>query len=317
VDLSASAGVVVMSPRPIATVSIDLDPIDVHLRGYGHHDLRTDPLVHATALPRLLESLGRHGVRATFFVLGRAVPAELATLVAIRDAGHEVASHGIDHLAGLGRRSDSEMREELLASRDRISEHSGADVVGFRAPDWSASRRLMSALVETGYRYDASLLPSMFLPAGRMLLAIRARSLQDMLAVRPPPSLRRLPYQWRLKHGLLAEFPLAVTPLLRYPLYHTLRPTMSDQRFTAHLDGFVRRGEPFSYALHGVDVLGLEEDDVDRRLGAHPGMSTPLRRKLELLDSTLAALAARFEMRPYGDRLDEWSRPGRSEVGTP
>lgn len=310
-------GVVTAAPRPPATVSIDLDPIDVHLRGYGHQGLDPDPLVHAMALPRLLDALGRHSIRATFFVLGRDVASELATLPGIRAAGHEVASHGIDHLSGMGRRTDDEMRAELLGSRERIVAASGAPVIGFRAPDWSASRRLMSALVATGYRYDASLMPSLFLPAGRMLLAVRARSARDLIAVRPPPSLRRRPFLWRMRDGTLAEFPLAVSPHLRLPLYHTIRPSVGDQTFDAHLDGFVRRGEPFSYALHGVDVLGLVEDAVDQRLHAHPGMSTPLERKLDLLDRTLASLAARFTMQPYGDRLGELGSPARGGVPSP
>lgn len=307
----------VTSTRPPATVSIDLDPVDVHLRGYGHQGLAPDPLVHAVALPRLLDALGRRSIRATFFVLGRDVASELAMLPAIRAAGHEVASHGIDHLSGMGRRPDVEMHAELLGSRERIAAASGTPVLGFRAPDWSASRRLMSTLVATGYRYDASLMPSWFLPAGRTLLAVRARSARDVIAVRPPPSLRRRPFLWQMRAGTLAEFPLAVSPRLRLPLYHTIRPSIGDQRFEAHLDGFVRRGEPFSYALHAVDVLGLAEDAVDQRLAAHPGMSTPLDRKLDLLERTLASLAARFTMRPFEERLDEMGSPAGDGVASP
>ncbi len=57
--------------------------------------------------------LARHGVRATFFILARGVPHEVARLASILDAGHEVASHGIDHLAAMAGRTGDEIRAEL------------------------------------------------------------------------------------------------------------------------------------------------------------------------------------------------------------
>lgn len=289
--------------RPAATISVDLDPVDVHLRGYGHIGLSPDPLVHDVALPRLLESFDRHRVRATFFVLAREVAPELRRLAEIAAAGHEVASHGVDHVRGISTRTATEIRTELERSRARIELASNCPVVGFRAPDWSAGLRLVTALDETGYRYDASLVPSPALTAGRLLLAARARRLRDVAAVRLPPSLRRLPFRWAAGDHSIIEFPLAVSPRLRIPLYHTIRPNLSDERFDRHLDGFVRRGESLSYALHGVDALGLAEDVVDGRLGVHPGMAATLEAKLALLDRTVAAIASRFDVRPFAERL--------------
>lgn len=295
--------------RPVATISVDLDPVDVHLRGYGVDGLPPDRRVHDQALPRLLDLFARHRIRATFFLLARDVPWELETLPSIRAAGHEVASHGIDHLPGIARRAHDEIRAELLESRLRLQERTGASVVGFRAPDWAAGDRLISALLDTGYRYDASLMPSPFLPAGRLFLAVRARRVRDALAVRPPPSFRRAPFDWSVPGGSLREFPLAVGRWSRVPLYHTLRPSMRDGSFARHLDGLAARGEPMSYALHGVDALGLVEDHVDQRLRHHPGMAATLQDKLDLLDRTLGAIADRFGSLPFGDRIDIPPRP--------
>jgi hypothetical protein len=287
----------------VATVSIDLDPVDVHLRGYGHSGLPADGLVHTRALDRLLETFARHDVRATFFVLVRDEASEVARLPEIRAAGHEVASHGISHLPGISRLPPPDIRTELTDSRRLIEGIVGQPVTGFRAPDWSAGRRLISALAETGYRYDASLVPSPVLTAGRLMLAARAHSLRDGLAVRLPPSLRRTPFRWTVDGASIVEFPVSVTPRLRLPVYHTLRPRLTDASFEHHLDGFVARGESLSYALHGVDALGLVEDGVDARLRSHPGMSSSLDDKLGLLERTLAAIVARFVVRPFAERL--------------
>jgi hypothetical protein len=101
----------------------------------------------------------------------------------------------------------------------------------------------------------------------------------------------------------IAEFPLAVTPGLRLPVYHTLRYFGPPAGFERRLDGFAARGELLSYVLHGVDVLGLEEDGVDARLAVHPGMRWPRARKQELLAATLARLTERFASRPYAEVL--------------
>ena len=100
------------------------------------------------------------------------------------------------------------------------------------------------------------------------------------------------------------EFPLSVTPVVRFPFYHTVRYVMSETRFLKLLDGFARRAEALSYVVHAVDVLGLKEDKVDARLRHHPGMELPLEQKLAILDRALAAIAAAFQTLPFRDRLD-------------
>ena len=103
------------------------------------------------------------------------------------------------------------------------------------------------------------------------------------------------------------EFPLAVTPILRLPVYHTLRYFTDEAPFHARLEGFAKRGDSLSYVLHAVDALGMAEDHVDERLSAHPGMKRPLQEKLDMLDRVLEIIARRFEVRPFSERRDEGS----------
>jgi peptidoglycan-N-acetylglucosamine deacetylase len=284
-----------------ATISVDLDPVDVHLAGYGHA-APFDPRVYDVALPRLLERFDRHGIRGTFFLLGRDAERASAAIASIVAAGHEVASHSFDHPPHLARLGDAALRDQLARSRHALEAQLGGAVRGFRAPDWSVGSRVIAALAAAGYWYDASLMPSPVLAVGRGVLAVRARRIGDLLGIRPPASLRRTPFVWRCG-GALVEFPVTVTPGLRLPVYHTLRYSMGERRFLAALDAVARRGESLSYPLHGIDALGLREDGVDRRLAAHPGMARGLEDKLVLLDATLAAIAARFVPLPFRARL--------------
>jgi peptidoglycan/xylan/chitin deacetylase (PgdA/CDA1 family) len=292
-----------VSPRPFATVSVDVDPVDLHLIGYGFAGLAPDPLVYATALPRLAEIFERCSVRATFFIVGRDVRSQSEALRALAGRGHELASHSFTHplaFASLGERG---MREELTATRVALEEV-GATVQGYRSPNFDMDANALRVLAECGYAYDASGYPTPLLFPARLLLALKSRDPGAVLRLKPWPfTLRRRPYDLAAGNRRLREFPASVTPWARLPIYHTLRYALSDARFESALDGFARRGEPLSYILHAVDVLGLVEDHVDPRLRPHPGMDRPLAAKLDLLERSLRSITQRFETVPFRERL--------------
>jgi peptidoglycan/xylan/chitin deacetylase (PgdA/CDA1 family) len=290
--------------RPLAVVSVDVDPVDLHLVGYGYTGLPPDPLAYTTSLPRLMAAFARHGIRATGFVVGRDAAAHAEALRAWAAAGHEVASHSMSHPMPLAGLSPDLLRGELETSRDALAAAVGEEIVGFRAPNWDVSPRVLEALAAAGYRYDASIFPSWLLVPARALLALKARDPAAVLAMRPwPMALDRKPGVRRTAAGPIAFFPVSVTPGLRFPIYHTARYLIDERRFLGHLDGLVARGEPLFYPLHAVDALGLREDQVDRRLAPHPGMERSLQDKLAMLAASLAAISERFESVTYREFL--------------
>jgi polysaccharide deacetylase family protein (PEP-CTERM system associated) len=109
----------------------------------------------------LLDLLGRAGARATFFVLGWIAERHPDLVRRIRDAGHEIASHGWDH-----RRVDAldaaTFREDLRRAGAAIAGAAGVEVEGYRAPSFSVSRATPWAhavLAEEGFRYSSSVFP--------------------------------------------------------------------------------------------------------------------------------------------------------------
>ena len=290
-----------MAP-PRATVSVDVDPVDLHLLGYGCRGLPPNPQVYTVALPRLAATFARAGIRATFFVVGRDAEAQRDRLRELIGAGHEVASHSHSHPLSLASLGDEPLARELAESRATLATASGAAVVGFRAPNFDMNRRTLRALREAGYRYDASGFPTPLLLPARLVLAAKSADPAAVLRLTLWPfTLTREPH---MLEGV-REFPLAVTPLARVPVYHTLRYFTPEKRFLDRLEGFAARGDSLSYVLHAVDALGLEEDQVDRRLAPHPGMKTPLEEKLEMLARVLELIGRRFETRTFAERLDE------------
>jgi predicted deacetylase len=289
--------------RPAATLSVDVDPVDLHLVGYGHHGLDPDPLVYQAALPRLLEVFARVGVRATFFVVGRDAAAHAGRMRALAAQGHEIASHTFSHPFAFARLPEAEMRQELEGSRRALEEASGSAVVGFRSPNFDLDEPALAAVAGAGFRYDASGYPTLMLIPARLLLAWKSRS-GDALRLRMRPfTWRRDPHVRSAGGRTLVEFPVSVTRGIRFPIYHTARYVLGRARFEGMLDALAARGETLSYPLHAVDALGLAEDRVDARLARHPGMELPLATKLALLEESLAAIVRRFEPAPFAERL--------------
>ena len=290
---------------PHATISVDVDPVDLHLVGYGFTELPPDGLVYSAALPRLLKRFAAAGVRVTLFCVGRDAEEHAAPLRAYAAAGHEIASHTWSHPIRFARLPAARHRSELADSKRVLEAVSGTPVVGFRAPNFDMHERLVPRLVAAGYRYDASAYPTMVLLASRLALALKSKDKGSVMRMKPWPfSWRRQPYDWRVGDAQIREFPMSVTPGTRMPVYHTLAYYGDERTTFERIDAFARRGEALSYVLHAVDALGLTEDRVDPRLGRHPGMQRELADKLALLDRVLRFIAERFEVKTYVERLD-------------
>ena len=161
---------------------------------------RVERLVHW-----ILERLDQRGIQATFFTLGVIARANPRLVAAIRDGGHEVASHGWDHRRVLDLTPD-EFRRDLRQSKDALEQASGEAVVGYRAPTFSIVRRTawaLDILGAEGFLYDSSIFPVRHdrygvptAPRGPFL----ARGPAGSPILEIPPATLRLP-GWNLPAG--------------------------------------------------------------------------------------------------------------------
>jgi len=109
----------------------------------------------------LLEILARHDARATFFVLGWVAGRQPELVRTIARAGHEIASHGWDHVR-VTSQTPAQFRESIRRSKNLLEAITGDPVLGFRAPSFSivpGREWALDVLIEEGYRYDSSLFP--------------------------------------------------------------------------------------------------------------------------------------------------------------
>jgi peptidoglycan/xylan/chitin deacetylase (PgdA/CDA1 family) len=102
-------------------------------------------------LPRILDLLREHGVRATFFVEGLNAELYPDALRSIADAGHEVAYHGWQHERWSELSPDDERAslERGVAALDAL----GLRPVGFRPPGGKLTAASSSLLRELGFEY--------------------------------------------------------------------------------------------------------------------------------------------------------------------
>ena len=110
---------------------------------------------------RLLDTLAEFEAQATFFVLGWVAQRHPALVRRIVADGHELASHGFDHIR-VDRQSPEAFRADIRRSKDVLEDAGGVVVRGYRAPTFSISRNSSWAhaiLSEEGYQYSSSVYP--------------------------------------------------------------------------------------------------------------------------------------------------------------
>ena len=109
----------------------------------------------------LLEALARAGVRATFFVVGWIAERYPRLVEAVRDAEHEIGSHGYRHERAYDLGPERFARD-LRQSVQALHAVGVPRVTLFRAPEWSINDRSLWALEQlarNGFTLDSSMAP--------------------------------------------------------------------------------------------------------------------------------------------------------------
>ncbi|HMS53827.1 MAG TPA: polysaccharide deacetylase family protein [Fimbriimonadaceae bacterium] len=98
----------------------------------------------------MLDLLGKHKARSTFFVVGQQVEKSPAIVRRMMNEGHEVANHTYSHprLDGL---SEDQIRTELAACNKAVFQATGAHTNLFRPPGMRYDEVVLRAAQDLGY----------------------------------------------------------------------------------------------------------------------------------------------------------------------
>lgn len=109
----------------------------------------------------LLNIFAKRKIKGTFFILGIVAEKFPELVTSICKEGHEIASHGYSHRLIFTQTKD-EFRLDIKRSMEILSGITGERIFGYRAPDFSITRRsswALDILLEEGIKFDSSIFP--------------------------------------------------------------------------------------------------------------------------------------------------------------
>jgi hypothetical protein len=299
--------------RPFASLSLDLDNQWSYMKTHGDPGWETFPSYLDLVVPRVLEFLDDHELRITFFVVGQdaAIDTNAVALQTIVAAGHEIGNHSFRHEPWLHRYSDAEVNEELRSAHEAIAAVTGRQPIGFRGPGYSLSPAVLQTLIDLGYQFDATTLPTFIGPLARAYylrtsdLPREALEQREALFGKFTEGLRPLkPYRWELNGEYLIEIPVTTMPLLRVPIHFSyllylaaVSPAVARVYFAWALRLCRWTGVGPSLLFHPLDFL--DSNDIPE-LAFFPGMDVEHTQKLELLSAYVGTLGQHFEIGGMG-----------------
>jgi polysaccharide deacetylase family protein (PEP-CTERM system associated) len=154
----------VVDPSRLHAISFDVEEFFqvANLRGhFARDDWDSVPPRLAIGMDRILDLLARQRAHATFFFLGWIAERHPQYVQRVLEAGHEVASHGYEHLF-LWDMSREQLVDDLSRTETALVNAGAPRPIGFRASTFTLTRKTWWAfdvLAERGYRYDSSVHP--------------------------------------------------------------------------------------------------------------------------------------------------------------
>lgn len=110
---------------------------------------------------KVLDIFNEYNVKATFFMLGWVAERYPALVHRIVAEGHELASHGYDHIR-VTQQTPEEFRQDVLRTKSLLEDMGGCEIKGYRAPSYSIGASnlwALQVLQDVGYVYSSSIYP--------------------------------------------------------------------------------------------------------------------------------------------------------------
>jgi peptidoglycan/xylan/chitin deacetylase (PgdA/CDA1 family) len=304
----------------LASISIDLDEVARYAAIHGL-DAPAGPSAHAVydrCVPRLTAWLDDESIRATFFAIGEDLERgeNRETISALHEIGHEIGNHSYHHHYDLTRRAVADIREDVERAAQAIEGACGKRPAGFRAPGYTVTDPLFTALEMCAIQYDSSVFPcpSYYAVKAAALASIKVRGRKSASILDTPSVLRapREPYQigqpyWERGDGLL-ELPIGVTPL-QLPYIGTSL-VLGGERVAERLSEQMLGKALINLELHGLDAADAAEDGLGALAPHRADLKRTATDKLRSLRTAIRVLReAGYEF----VTLDEAARRFRSQ----
>ncbi len=289
-----------------ASVNVDIDGLPLYYRIHGLEESGKIPSVYETGVRRFLDLFAKLDIKATFFVIAQdaLIQENRAILEEAIAQGHEIASHSFSHPYDLIRLPEKEMEAELAQAEEILQDiRGGKPVCGFRAPGYNISPPLIEMLAKRGYAYDSSLFPCppyYLAKAGYIgLYKLLNRPSASILGNPSQVFGSRHPHRWS-DHPNLLEFPMTVTPWIRFPIIGTSLISMGATGWKL-TKGMLSHTPFVNLEFHAIDMTDHVDDGIDDALLSQPDQKVSLIEKTHLFTQCLSDLNQNREFRTLED----------------
>jgi peptidoglycan/xylan/chitin deacetylase (PgdA/CDA1 family) len=178
---------------------------------------------------RILDLLGRHGIKATFFIPGLVIEQRRSLIDEILRQGHEVAHHSWSH-AWIVNLTPEQERQEMERGIDIIKRVTGRPPAGYRSPAAEFSSITLSLLKEYGFRYSSNF----FDDDSPYLLEIDGET-SDIV---------EFPFAWVLDDAPFFQYSITLPGRTMHP------PSAVLEAWVSEFDGLYRERRQFMLAMH-------------------------------------------------------------------
>jgi len=309
-----------MAARQPAFIQVDVDGLWAVRQCYARpvRDTFRDDPVWTQGIPEFRRLFARLDVPAGFFVvgrdMGRADKRRLARDLAAD--GHEIANHSWSHRIGITRLPWGALWSEIGRGHDAIARAGLPAPRGFRAPGYDVDARVLRALADLGYAYDASMLPTRLAPLLRLADAWLSRRWQPgkrqfgRVAYGSAPRVPYRPNRFAIRRGAreeredsgILEIPVSTLAPLHLPLTASSIFALGPEKTVAKLAAM--RDRPLLMLLHGIDLVDCARPIVfDTRRPGVGGFNLSLGEKLRMIEPVLEYVCAHWR----AERADAWA----------
>ncbi len=293
-----------------ASVGVDVDSLCHYYRIHGLDESAATNAAWEVGVPRFLDLFAQVGVPATFYCIAEDLETEgnVARVRHLADLGHEVGNHTLHHRYDLSRLGPEEMLDEVSTARAVLEAAAGAPVVGFRAPGYNTSARLISTVFQTGHLYDTSVFPCApyYLAKAGVLGWMRLRGRESRSILGSPRVLVAPsdPYEMSSsnphRRGLQGGIQYPVSVAAGVPLIGTAFTALGRGPSLAATQVGLRLRNHLTIEFHAVDLLGLDDDSLDPALGMQPDLKVSVEKKYVIFKAVLDMVARHARV----ERLD-------------
>lgn len=263
-----------MHNKKYGSISIDVDTLSFDFNtaiNGSHYIYSTDTLSELSYhkfLPRFLDICDQYNIKATFFIVGKHAlnKKNKAMLKKLVEKGHEIANHSMNHFKQLALLSRKEIEAEIVMADDILSDIIGKPIVGFRAPGYVVNKKIISILIDKGYHYDSSLLPSTIYNATKLLYKLfsikKDLNIQDLRSCFAPitpfhPNSKKI-YK-KTAHNSFIEIPVNVIPFIRFPFVSTAFSIIKYNMVQSCYYFVKRSGQLLNYNLHDSEFISYSD----------------------------------------------------------